>query len=149
MPWYETIYEPWPVAKQRDGSVLDKYGSFIWAKSRQHARALAEQRRIGEIVGGVARRKATPRPEPAASELLKPRMTPKQRVQFLHAVTFLAFVYGRSRGADLFTLLGDEGLVHQAVHAMQHGWPPRAELRETLRHFERRTPGYTGRWSGP
>lgn len=147
MPWYATEYEPWPVAAQQ-GSSLDKYGSFIWAKSRKHAGAIAEQRRIGEIVGERVRRKAMPRPEPAASELLKARMTPAQRVEFLHAVVFLAFVYGRSRGADLCTLLGDEGLVHQAVHAMQHGSPPRAALAETIRHFERRTPGYVGRWTG-
>ena len=143
MPWYATEYEPWPVEPIQVETPVGKYGSFIWASNEREARAFAKRRRIGETVTHVASR--TRRPEPLPSELIRRSMSPAQKLNFVHSVTFLSFLLAQSIGAPPHGLLGDEGLLHQAIHSMSIGWPRREPLRAIVRNFESRVPGFTRR----
>lgn len=145
--WFLTEYEPFPVdpVKMPDNTGVGKYSAFIWAPDWRGAERLAARRRIGEIVIGASARKASAAPYRLPSMMLKAKMTPKQKMQFLHGVCFLSFLAQRALGVSAFDILGDRGLMHEAIHAMEHGRPARKELAQALATVERKIPGY---WPG-
>lgn len=142
--WYTTTYSARP---RRQGKrllspeiVVGDYASHIWASSRPHAEKLAKQRNIGERVTGGTWRKRQYR---YASELLRrPRLNKKQALDAVHAVCFLSYLLMRSSGAKAEDILGDEGLLHMAIHSVSFGWPGRRKLAAGLEYFERQVPGY-------
>ena len=77
--------------------------------------------------------------------MLKRGMTPHQKIEFLHGVCFLAFLASRALGASAFDTLGDRGVMHEAIHAMEHGRPGRKDMVTMLAALERKVPGY---WPG-
>jgi hypothetical protein len=141
MPWFLTEYEPFPVEPVKaPKNNIGKYGTHIWAKNWKHAETVCAMRRIGEIVVGAGHNKRDRRPEPLPSQLLKKRMTHRQRIDFIHAVTFFSYLLMQSTGAPASAIVGDEGLVHQAIHCMIGAFPRQA-MKTALEYFERRVPG--------
>lgn len=120
--------------------IINSYSSYVWAKSERHARLLAKRRNIGEVVIGGSQKAA---PYPYLSELLRKRsMRPKDKIDAIHAATFLGYLLMQSCGAPPCDVIGDEGLVHQVIHCLAFGTPKRAHLAEVASYFERRVPGY-------
>jgi hypothetical protein len=146
MAWYLTRYRAWhpdspPPVK---GRWVGHYSMFIWARSMPDAWRKAKARNIGERVECVWQRKGV-RPYELPSVLLtRRRLTPRQRIDVIHAVIFLAYLVGRSQKAQLPELIGDEGLVHMTAHCLAFGWPTRKKLAPHIRRYERRVPGYLG-----
>lgn len=50
MPWFMCEYSAWPRDPIKGKCEIGNYSSFIWAKDRAHADALAAKRRLGEKV---------------------------------------------------------------------------------------------------
>lgn len=89
MPWYATHYSAdflgSPV-RQPGRPTQGEFGTVIWARNTHDAEVICHQRGLGERVYSVSRKRALPRPEPRPSDLLRKRkMTPKQRVDAIHA----------------------------------------------------------------
>ena len=143
--WFLTQYEPFPVAPVSVDDPSGTYGAFVWALTEREAEALCARRRIGETIIGRGGKRATPAPYQRPSAMLKTRMTHTQKLEFLHGTCFLCFLASRSLGASVFETLGDNGLMHEAIHAMSHGRPTRTHLAEMLAPIERKVPGY---WPG-
>jgi hypothetical protein len=146
MPWYATHYDAAlnkPVVEPGYPQV-GEYGSFVWAPSRARAEARCRRRGIGEaLMRGTYQRKALPRPEPRASDLLRPRkMSPQQRMQAIHAATFVLGLWATANGRPAWDVLGDGGTLHEIIHGMSLGLGRRADFVERMRVIEREIPGY-------
>ena len=146
MPWYATHYDPAlgkPVAEPGYPQA-GEYGSFVWARSRFEAESRCKRRGIGETLQrGTHQKKALPRPEPRASDLLRPRkMTPRQRIQAIHAATFVLGIWATANARPPWDVLGDEGVLHQIIHGLGLGIVRRSDLIDRMRVVEREIPGY-------
>ena len=139
--WYTTVYPARPEWKALEGEVVGDYASHVWASSEAHAKKLIRRRNIGEsLTGGKWRKRQHRYP----SELLRrPRLNKVQALECVHAVCFLSYLLMRSRGAGAEDIVGDEGLLHMAIHSVQFGWPGRQKLAGGVALFERSVPGYT------
>lgn len=143
MPWFMCEYLAFPDDKVLRNCSIDNYSSFIFAKNRAHADALAIKRNMGEkvICRWVRRGRVSPYELPSA-QLLKRSLTPTRKFNIIHGVCFMGYILLRSKRADAAHVLGDEGVLHQVIHGMQFGYPYRHELADRVRHYERLTPGY-------
>jgi hypothetical protein len=144
MPWFLTQYPPIPTQPNSDGeTVIGYFGTHIWARHMEEAKAFALARNIGEIIIGRSYTSPKSRPHPLPSEMLrKRRLTPRQRIEVLHAVSFLAYLCVQSLGTPAHETVGDEGFVHETIHSLLSGTPQRAQMIATLEHYENRVPGY-------
>lgn len=148
MPWYMTKYPAWPdQPKAGKDELVGYYSSFVFARGMDEAKRIVKARNIGEVIEGLwGGRVGKPRlknpHERPSDQLRRRKLTPRQRIDVIHNVCFLSYILQRSTGAPAQAILGDEGLLHQTVHCLQHGNPPRRALIDSLRHFERLVPGY-------
>ncbi len=143
MPWFMCEYSAYPKDKVRQRAEIGNYSSFIWANDRAHADALAAKRRLGEKVLCRWNKRGRNVPyEPPSTMLMKRRLTPTQRIGVIHGVCFLGYILLRSYRAPVEGVLGDMWILHQVIHGMQFGFPPRKKLAEMVRHYERMAPGY-------
>lgn len=69
-----------------------------------------------------------------------------QALDAVHAVCFMSYLLMRSTGAKAEDVLGDEGLLHMAIHSLTFGWPGRRRLADGIEYFERMIPGYRTDW---
>lgn len=144
MPWYMTQYPPVPTMPNGPDLPIEYFGTYIYAHKLDAAKSFARMRNIGEIVLGVSGEKR--RPEPTVTDLMRRRrMTPRQRLEVVHAATFLGYLAMQSLGTPAHEVIGDEGFIHEVIHALLNGRPKRATVLTTLAHFEQRVPGYLPR----
>lgn len=79
------------------------YSSHIYANSLREARKLARQRGIGEVVQGVCE-----------SETVQPEdLTGKA-----HLACFLGYIALKAGTMTLEDILGDRGVLHEAIHLL-------------------------------
>lgn len=160
--WYGCYYaadcHPITEAEAADPGKHGLYGSYIYAERISHARELATKRGLGEYVYGLWQPVRIP---PKFNHKLNGRRWPyippstmlgwkrsywerkAARVDFLHAVTFLSFIAVRAKviRADI-GVLGDQGLLHEAVHCMLGHSITKAKMQERLLAIESEVPGY-------
>jgi hypothetical protein len=135
MPWYLTEY-------------ANGYSSQVWGRSWSHARRIAKRRGLGETVMGLWSNMPNPRGTatmPASAHFRRRSPTKRQALDAIHALTFLcqlAIAGGLLKAGDV---LDDCGLLHDAVHALSHGRPRRAEIIARIEALERLVPGYLAR----
>lgn len=145
MPWYATHYDAAlgkPVARPGFPQV-GEYGSFVWAASPSAATAYCKRRGIGESITRREQKRALPRPEPRVSDLLRRRrMTPRQKIQTVHAAAFVLGIWATANSRPAWDVLGDEGPLHQILHGLAWGGAKRRDLIERMRVIEREIPGY-------
>lgn len=153
--WYQAYYAPDCRQVADEAPRVGLYGSYIFADNYDQALQFAAQRHLGERVEALfipirnkieaANGKRWPYTPPSAMLGWKPTYWRKKdnRLEFIHAVTFLSFLAVRSKviRADL-GVLGDGGILHEAIHCMQFGRPSRNKLREWLQGIEAAVPGY-------
>jgi hypothetical protein len=156
MPWFSTFYcigGPTPkrfptnaeLRAMRDrGELL--YGMDIWARDRQHARAICHHRGIGErVLWRVGERARFTR----ASRLLRRKRVDHKAV--MHALLNLTHIAAASGALNRDGALADTGLPHAWAHWMQG--QRRVELwngtvrtirdwARAVERLERITPGY-------
>ena len=143
MPWFLAEYEPHPVSPIKlDDTGVGKYSSYLWARDWNDAKRIAKQRRVGEIVVGLISIKASGAPYMKPSLMLKKGMSSKQKLDFVHATCWLSFLAQASIGLSVFDVVGDAGILHEAIHTASHGRPNHREMKEMLKSIERKVPGY-------
>ena len=140
-----TAYDAWPRKRPtKDVGVPGQYCSFVWARNQRHAERICKERRIGEAVvcQWTKKSKTHPFARPSQQLRLRRKMSEKEKLNFIHSVCFLSFLLARSKGENAYTLIGDEGLLHQAIHCVSTDSPPVKDLKSVLEHFEAQVPGY-------
>ncbi len=141
MPWFICQYTAWPTDMLSDDPVGD-YSSFIYARSMRDANKIARIRRLNELVlCKWSRSNRSPYRRPS-DQLRRRKLSHKQRFDIIHGLTFLSYILLRSRRAPPEQLVGDEGILHQAIHSLAYGYPSRRGLIPIIRAFEIRAPGY-------
>lgn len=142
MPWYLCQYPAFPADPITDDTE-GNYSSFIWARSRKDAERLAKVRRMGERVLCCWQRKGRDPYRRPSDQLRRRKMTTRERFDAIHGLVFLSYILLRSRRATPEHILGDHGILHEAVHNLTFGCAPRRrELIEAVAGFERMAPGY-------
>ena len=138
---YVTEYWTNP-AKQRGpvSATNAKYGSHLWARSMSDAEKIAKARGMGEKITGWGRGRVG---EPLPSDMLAKRnATPQQKIETLHAITFLGYVALQSEAAEPWEIVGDNGILHEAIHLFEFGGRDRKRLVQMCRDIESRVPGF-------
>ncbi len=118
---------------------VGEYGTFIEARTRREAENYARRRGMGEVVAGQS---LGGHDVPRVSELVRKARTPRQKLDCLHAATFLGYMALQSKVCQPFEVLGDQGIVHEIIHSFAGGGRPRAELSAELARIEGLIPGF-------
>lgn len=140
MAWFLCNYPAWPKEPSLKAPI-GNYSSFIWARNLQEAKRLAKRRRIGERVMWERGNRGQPY-IPPSKQMRKRHLTPKQRLNVIHAVCFLSYLASRAMKMGPEDTMGDEGFLHQTVHSLSIGFPRRRQMIAYLEEIERRVPGY-------
>lgn len=122
MPWYETSYIP-PLIRDKVLIRGGAYGCHFFAKNWLHAEELVKQRNLNEHIFFEWETKDFnyPDPYPLPSAALRElyHLTEHQRLVFLHGLSFLGNIAIKSGVAVPEEIVGDEGIVHEAIHQLQ------------------------------
>lgn len=141
MPWYLCEYHAHPQWSATGKGEPGAYSSELWARGQRDANRVARIRGLGEKVLSMGRGCPTFHAYP--SELILRRNdTRAKALEVVHAATFLAYVCMQAKLLLPYDVVGDEGIVHQTIHALANGSPTKRYVSIMLRHWEQRCPGW-------
>ena len=114
------------------------FASYVYVDSPEEAHEVVKQRGLGEKVISVGSKAKRPG-KSLAGRISKSRViTPGD----LHKLTFLAWIAIESGQRSVRQVLGDRGILHQAIHWMADIPLGREKFLEEVRDLERDIPGY-------
>jgi hypothetical protein len=118
---------------------VGEYGTFLEARTQKQAEQLASRRGMGETVCGHSQ---GGHDVPRASKMVKAAMRWPERMECLHAISFLCYMALQAKVVQPYEVLGDQGVLHEAVHQFLYGGRRGPWIKRELERIEGLIPGY-------
>ena len=129
-------------AQQPAGMAPGEYGTFIEARKLSEAKNAALARGLGEVVAGQS---LGGHDVPKPSRMIRAGLIWSKRMEAMHAITFICYMALQAKVVEPYEVLGDEGVLHQAIHQFLYGGTKLAWLRRELERIEGLIPGFPKR----